>query len=111
MSNKVKVINTNVHPYKEVFQSKLIEIPPGEYVVMDKDKASLFLGTANPIVRDVDGAPMPESFKKLHMEPWKEGGEKEAAEAEDEKEVSSSVVPAPKRRGRPKKDVSESLQA
>lgn len=107
---KVKVINTNVHPYKEVFQSKLIEIPAGEYIVMDKDKASLFLGTANPIIRDADGAPKPESYKKLHMEPWKEGEDKKAAQ-ENEQEASSSVVPAPKRRGRPKKDVSESLQA
>lgn len=95
MSNLVKVVNTNSYPYKEVFQSKIIEIPEnGGSIVMDKDKAHLFLGTANSVRMNADGTPNKQDYKRLHIEPY---------------DPKAEIEPVKRGPGRPPKDVSESI--
>lgn len=66
---QVKVVNKNTHPYKEKWDDKVIEIPAGGHITMAKEDAVIFLGRMNSIARDADGAPKPESFKRLYIEP------------------------------------------
>lgn len=66
---QVLVRNENVHPYREKFQDRLIEIPAGESIQMDNDEARRFLSKCNGILRDADGQPDPRGFKKLRIEP------------------------------------------
>ncbi len=76
----VKVVNKNTHPYREKWDDKMIEIPAGGFVPMAKEDAVIFLGRMNAIVRDADGVPRAESFKRLTIEPMT---------AEDQKAVAA----------------------
>ena len=64
----VKVHNLNVHPYREKFREKLIEIEPAGYVEMDEDEAEYFLQTFTFPKKDSQGRPDPIYFKKLKIE-------------------------------------------
>lgn len=65
---KAKVWNDNIHPYSERFKGDLIVIPAGQFIEMDYDEAVMFRGTFSSIVRDADGQPKPESYKKIRIE-------------------------------------------
>lgn len=65
---QVLVRNENTHPYREKFQDRMIEIPPGETVQMDADEAKRFLSKCNGVMRDADGQPDPRGFKRLRIE-------------------------------------------
>lgn len=65
----VKVVNDNVHPYREKFRGKDIYIGPKESIQMDINEANLFLGTMPPNIEvDANGHQKPTSFKKLRIE-------------------------------------------
>ncbi len=63
----VKVINDNVHPYKEKFRGRDINIPPKGSIEMDLNDAHMFLGTMNSIEVDGGGTPLPTSYKMLRI--------------------------------------------
>lgn len=65
---KVKVWNKNVHPYKEEFRDQKIDIPAGEFIMMEYDDAKLFQGSFSPPVRNGDGQPDPRYFKMIVVE-------------------------------------------
>lgn len=67
---EVKVWNDNVHIYKENFLDKSIVIEPGQFVLMDEDEATRFIGTMPPqgILADADGNPDPRGFKRLRIQ-------------------------------------------
>ena len=65
--SKVAVFNDNVHPYKEVFREKTIEIPPKGHVMMEHDEAVMFLGTMVPPKLGADNEHLPEGFKMLRI--------------------------------------------
>lgn len=65
---QVSVYNDNVHPYREKFQDRMIEIPAGEKITMDADEAKRFLARCNGVLRDGDGQVDPRGFKKLRVE-------------------------------------------
>lgn len=65
---KVKVVNKNVHPYKEKFKGEEYAIPAGAYIEMEKEDAIQFLGTFNGVMLDAGGQADPRSFKKLFIE-------------------------------------------
>lgn len=65
---QVKVWNDNIHPYKEKFQDRLIEIPAGQSIEMDVDEAKRFLSKCNGVLKDGDGQPDPRGFKRLRIE-------------------------------------------
>lgn len=65
----VKVWNDNVHPYKEKFRGKTIEIGPRDYVEMDLNEAHIFLGVMPPNIEvDAGGIQKPTSYKMLRIE-------------------------------------------
>ncbi len=65
----VKVVNDNVHPYRERFRGKEIYIGPNESVEMDLNDAHLFLGTMPPnIERGANGLQDPKTYKMLRIE-------------------------------------------
>jgi hypothetical protein len=64
---QVKVVNRNTHPYRESFDGRDIEIPAGGHILMAREDAISFLGRFSSIKRDVDGAPTPESYKRLEI--------------------------------------------
>jgi hypothetical protein len=66
---QVKLWNRNTHPYSEIFNGKLIEIPANEYVVMDYEEANRFMGKWCPIKKDKGGTPLPSSYKMLAIDP------------------------------------------
>lgn len=63
-----KVWNDNVHPHKEVFKEKTIEIPPKGFVTMEWEDAVDFRGKYTPIALDGGGAPLSTSFKMIRLE-------------------------------------------
>lgn len=64
---KVKVWNDDVKDYSEEFNGKMITIPAGEYVVMERGDAVTFMGKYKPISIDPrTGKHM--GFKKLRRE-------------------------------------------
>lgn len=65
---QVKVWNDNVHPYTELFREKKVYIAPKGFIWMEEDEANLFRGTMNSIKRDVDGNPLPTSYKMIRIE-------------------------------------------
>jgi hypothetical protein len=66
----VKVVNDNVHPYKERFRDQTIYIAPRSYVEMEHGEAHLFLGTMPPNIElDGNGIQKPQSYKMLRIEP------------------------------------------
>lgn len=71
----VKVVNDNVHPYREKFRGADIYIEPRGFIKMDENEAHLFLGTMPPNI-EVDGNNIqkPTSYKMLRIE--KEGQSK-----------------------------------
>jgi hypothetical protein len=78
---KVAVRNRNEHDYSEEFRGVKLSIPAGGYIEMERDDAVYFLGQCNSIVRDVDGRPKPESYKKLYIEDLPAQDEKKAPKA------------------------------
>lgn len=69
MSTQVKVLNKNSHPYSEVFNGKIIEIPANGHVLMDYEDANRFMGKWCPIKKDKGGTPLPSSYKMLAIDP------------------------------------------
>lgn len=65
---RAKVWNDNVYPYSEKFKGDDIYIPAGQFIEMDYDEAIMFKGSFSSIVRDADGQPKPESYKKIRVE-------------------------------------------
>lgn len=65
---KVKVVNKNVHPYKEKFKGNDYAIPAGGFIEMEQEDAIQLLGTFNGVVLTADGQADPVSFKKLYIE-------------------------------------------
>lgn len=61
----VLVRNDNAYDYKEKFRGEEIKIPANKAIEMEYEDAVLFLGSMNSIKRDVDGNPLPESYKRL----------------------------------------------
>jgi hypothetical protein len=66
---RAKVWNDNIYPYSEKFKGDLIKIEPNSFIEMDYDEAIMFKGTFSSIVRDADGHPKQESWKKIRVEP------------------------------------------
>jgi hypothetical protein len=64
----VKVHNNNVHPYKEEFRGRMIEIPANDFIEMDEDEADYFLQAFVFPKKDSQGRPDPLYFKKLKIE-------------------------------------------
>ena len=64
----VKVHNDNVHPYKEKFRDRDINIPPKGFIEMEYDEAILFKGTFAPMVFDADGNDQPQGYKMIRVE-------------------------------------------
>ena len=65
----VKVVNDNVHPYKERFRDQEIYIQPKGSIEMDINDAHLFLGTMPPNIEvDANGIQKPTSYKMLRIE-------------------------------------------
>lgn len=75
---KAKVWNDNKYPYTEKFRGDTVFIKPGEFVEMDYMDAVQFRGQMNSIVRDVDGAPDPKSFKMIRIEQVSEAKDNKA---------------------------------
>lgn len=65
---QVLVVNENIHPYKEKFQERLIEIPAKGQIQMDSDEARRFLASCTGQLKDGDGQPDPRGFKRLRIE-------------------------------------------
>ena len=66
---QVKVWNDNVHPYREKFKNKSIEIPPHDFIEMEYHEAVYFLGTMPPNIQtDAGGTQKPISYKMLRIE-------------------------------------------
>lgn len=63
----VRVYNDNVHPYREKFKDKMIDIPSKNFVIMDYDDAIIFRGRHNPVVLDGGGNANPESYKMIRI--------------------------------------------
>lgn len=63
----VKVHNLNVHPYKEFFVDRMIEIPANDFVEMDEDEAERFVAKFTFPKKDGQGRPDPLYFKKLKI--------------------------------------------
>lgn len=63
----------NRHPngltHREKFKEQLVEIPAGDYVLMDYEDAVQFRGQYFPMKKDPMGAPDPKSFKVLELKP------------------------------------------
>jgi hypothetical protein len=70
-----KVVNDNIHPFKQDYKEMHISIPAKGSIEMDKDEAVQFLGTFFPPKMDGDNRPDPKYFKKLHIEDIKDGVE------------------------------------
>lgn len=66
---RAKVWNDNIFPYTERFKGDQITIAANSFIEMDYDEAVLFRGTFSSIIRDPDGQPKPESYKKIRIEP------------------------------------------
>lgn len=64
----VKVWNDNVHPFKQRFRDKHIEIGPKQCIEMEREEAHLFKYEFSPIERDANNQPMPTSFKMIRIE-------------------------------------------
>jgi hypothetical protein len=65
----VKVVNDNVHPYREKFRGKDIYIEPKGAIEMDLNDAHAFLGTMPPNIEvDANGIQKPTSYKQLRIE-------------------------------------------
>lgn len=65
----VKVVNDNVHPYREKYRGQEIYIPPKGFIKMDANEAHHFLGTMPPNIEvDGNGIQKPTSYKMLHIE-------------------------------------------
>lgn len=67
-----QVWNDNVHPYKEVFKEKTIQIAPKSFIEMDFDEAKEFKSQYSPIVHDGEGNPLPTSYKMIRVVPLKQ---------------------------------------
>jgi hypothetical protein len=65
---QVKLYNRNTYDYNEVFRGEPIHIKAGGYIVIDYEKANLFMGTMCSVKKDKGGKALPESFKKLEMD-------------------------------------------
>lgn len=66
---QVRVVNDNVHVYREKFRGKVIEIGPKASITMDLNDANIFLGTMPPNIEvGADGVQRPESYKMLRIE-------------------------------------------
>jgi len=66
---KAKVWNDNIYPYTENFKGDVITIEPNSFIEMDYDEAVMFRGTFSSIIRDADGQPTQQSWKKIRVEP------------------------------------------
>lgn len=65
----VKVWNDNTYPYTEKFKGKQIDIAPKNYVEMDHNEASDFLGNNPGTARvNANGLQAPETYKMLRIE-------------------------------------------
>lgn len=65
----VKVVNDNVHPYRERFRDQDIYIEPKGSIKMDLNDAHLFLGTMpSNIEVDANGIQKATSYKMLRIE-------------------------------------------
>jgi hypothetical protein len=64
----VKVVNDNVHPYREKFRGKDIYIEPKGAIEMDLNDAHAFLGTMPPNIEvDANGIQKPTSYSGLEV--------------------------------------------
>jgi uncharacterized C2H2 Zn-finger protein len=66
---QVRIFNKNDIPYTEFFHDKLIEIPSGEYVIMQYDEALSFLRRMPPIKLDKNGMIPKKHMKYLQIDP------------------------------------------
>ena len=65
----VKVVNDNVHPYRENFRGQDIYIEPKGSIQMDINDAHLFLGSMPANIEiDANGIQKPTSYKMLRIE-------------------------------------------
>jgi hypothetical protein len=62
-----KVVNDNVHPFRQEFKEQMISIPAGGSISMDRDDAVIFLGSFFPPKKDGNDQPDPKFFKKLRI--------------------------------------------
>lgn len=63
----VEVWNKNDFDYQENFRGNLVKIKSQNFIDMENEDAVLFSGTMNAVKRDVDGNPLPESYKRLYI--------------------------------------------
>lgn len=68
----VRVVNENVHPFKQEFKEQMISLAAkGEgknWIDMDRDDAVHFLGMYYPMKKDANDQPDPRFFKKLFIQ-------------------------------------------
>ena len=64
----VKVWNDNVHPYKEQFRDKNIDIPAKGCIEMEYHEAVLFKGSFSMPILDGDGQHDPRGYKMIRVE-------------------------------------------
>ena len=65
---QVKVINANVHPFKQEWRDQKIEIPAGGHIMMEESEAYDFRGTYSPVMKDKHGQNDPKFFKMIKIE-------------------------------------------
>lgn len=63
-----KVVNDNVHPFKQEFKESVINIPAKGSVEMDRDDAVMFVGAFFAPKLDGNDQPDPRFFKMLRIE-------------------------------------------
>lgn len=64
----VKIRNLNKYPFTQKYQGKDVSIGAGEYIEMDEEEASVFVGMFFPFKRDNKGQDDPRYFKMLRIE-------------------------------------------
>lgn len=70
--NLVKVWNDNFHPYRENFEEQEIIIQANRFILMDYEKAVMFLGKISRVEVDGGGTQLPQSYKNLRIETMKD---------------------------------------
>lgn len=74
---KVRVYNTNNHPFKQKFRDEDVVIPAGGFVEMERDEAVAFKSTWYPVRLDYNGNVDPTSYKRISIRPIPGAGEVE----------------------------------
>lgn len=67
--SKVRVYNTNNHPFEQKFRDSLVKIPAGKFIEMDREEAVAFKSQWYPVTLDYNGNVDPKSYKRITIKP------------------------------------------